>query len=74
MSTATPSSEERAALNGIRTALGLGGVISLIVGILIPTPLRYFFQDLPTFDRESATSAPMEIPAPMGIQMTSVHK
>ena len=35
MSTATPSSEERAALNGIRTALGLGGVISLIVGILI---------------------------------------
>jgi len=35
MSSATPRSEDTAALNGIRTALGLGGVISLIVGIAI---------------------------------------
>lgn len=33
MTTAFP--EEKAAVNGIRTALGVGGVIALIVGILI---------------------------------------
>ena len=35
MSDVTPHDDERAAVNGIRIALGLGGVISLIVGILI---------------------------------------
>ncbi len=36
MSTAaTASTVERSAVNGIRTALGIGGIIALIVGILI---------------------------------------
>lgn len=33
MSTATPA--EKSALNGIRTALGIGGVIALVIGVLI---------------------------------------
>lgn len=35
MSTETPSTADNSAVNGIRTALGLGGLVALVVGILI---------------------------------------
>lgn len=55
-----------------RTAYAFA-VAALIIGILIPTPLRAFFPDMPTFDRQAAKPVPVRDVIPMSSKTASTE-